>query len=306
MTTDRYGSDVLSGTGSAHHRRPPTSVEVPAEHGLVVEDVQSGWVGAVVRVEKAGGVHLVVLEDRVGRTRSFRLGPGFLIDGRPVRLVPPVATNRPTAAGAHGAERLRSASGSVYVTNAKARVARGSRIWVEGKHDAELVEKVWGHDLRIEGVVVELLDGADHLVERVREFGPGPGRRLGILVDHLVPGSKESRIANEVMHSAGAREHVLILGHPYVDVWQAVKPARVGLERWPDIPRGTDIKVGSLRALGLPADSQADIAEGWQKILARVRSYADVEPTLSGRIEELIDWVTVGCSHQLPKEKDGR
>lgn len=294
VTTDRYGSDVLGGTGSSHHRRRPTSVEVPAAYGLVVEDVQTGWVGAVVRVEKAGGVHLVVLEDRLGRTRSFRLGPGFLIDGKPVRLVPPVAKKRPTAAGDRGAERLRSASGSVYVKNAKARVARGSRIWVEGKHDAELVEKVWGHDLRVEGVVVEMLDGADNLIERVREFHPGPGRRLGVLVDHLVPGSKEMRIAEEVMRLPGARDNVLILGHPYVDVWQAVKPARVGLECWPDIPRGTDIKVGSLRALGLPAESQEDIAEGWQKILARVRSYADVEPTLSGRIEELIDWVTVG------------
>ena len=39
-------------------------------------------------------------------------------------------------------------------------------------------------------------------------------------------------------------------------------------------------------------DDQIDIAEGWKRILATVRSYADVEPTLSGRIEELIDWVT--------------
>ena len=154
------------------------------------------------------------------------------------------------------------------------------------------MEKVWGHDLRIEGVVVEMLDGADNLVERVQAFDPGPGHKLGILVDHLVPGSKETRIAEQIMRLPGAREHVLILGHPYVDVWQAVKPARVGLEAWPHIPKGTDIKVGSLRALGLPADTQAAIAEGWQKILGRVRSYADVEPTLSGRIEELIDWVT--------------
>ena len=30
----------------------------------------------------------------------------------------------------------------------RARVARASRIFVEGRHDAELVEKVWGDDLR--------------------------------------------------------------------------------------------------------------------------------------------------------------
>ena len=75
-----------------------------------------------------------------------------------------------------------------------ARVARASRIWVEGIHDAALVERIWGDDLRIEGVVVEPLDGIDELPAAVAEFGPGPTRRLGVLVDHLVAGSKESRI----------------------------------------------------------------------------------------------------------------
>lgn len=291
VTHDRYGNDVLSGSAAPrHHRTRPTSRDVPATPGLVVEDAQTGWVGAVIRVEKSGGLQVLELEDRRGARRSFPLGPGFLIDGAPVRLTAPVSA--PPASP----ERLRSASGSVYVAGQRASVARGSRIWVEGKHDAELVEKVWGHDLRIEGVVVEMLDGADNLAERVRGFQPGPGQRLGILLDHLVPGSKETRIANEVMALPGIGHHVLILGHPYVDVWQAVKPARVGLTGWPHVPRGTDIKVGSLRALGLPAASQADIAEGWQKILARVRSYADVEPTLSGRIEELIDFVTTDAA----------
>ena len=290
MNIDRYGHDVLSGTGDAFHPKCHASRDVPAERGLVVEDVQTGWVGAVTRVEKSGGIHIVELEDRHGRLRTFRLGPGFLIDGKPVRLTP-LTSGGPTAARQPSGPK-RSASGSTYVEGARARVARGSRIWVEGKHDAELVEKVWGHDLRIEGVAVEMLDGADNLLERVRAFRPGPDRKLGVLVDHLVAGSKETRIAESVMREPGIREHVLILGHPYVDVWQAVKPARVGLEKWPHIPKGTDIKVGSLRALGLPAESQADIAEGWQKILGRVRSYADVEPTLSGRIEELIDFVT--------------
>ena len=58
------------------------------------------------------------------------------------------------------------------MVGAKAHVARASRIWVEGVHDAELVERVWGDDLRIEGIVVERLDGADHLADEVRAFGP--------------------------------------------------------------------------------------------------------------------------------------
>jgi hypothetical protein len=84
------------------------------------------------------------------------------------------------------------------VTDHQARVARASRIFVEGRHDAELVEKVWGHDLRVEGVVVEYLEGVDDLAAIVEEFAPRAGRRVGVLVDHLVAGSKESRIADAV------------------------------------------------------------------------------------------------------------
>ena len=86
-TVDRYGSDVLSGDWRAPRRG--RSVDVPAEPDLVVEEVETGWVGAVVRVEKAGGMHVVTLEDRRGRMKAFPLGPGFLIEGRPVTLTPP-------------------------------------------------------------------------------------------------------------------------------------------------------------------------------------------------------------------------
>lgn len=281
MTHDRYGTDVLS--RDPHRGRKPQTTDVPAERGLVVEDVTSGWVGAVVRVEKSGGEHVVVLEDRRGRTRTFTLGAGFWVDGKPVRLVAP--RPQPRSSGP-----ARTASGSVAVTNARARVARASRIWVEGRHDAELVERVWGDDLRIEGVVVEMLDGVDHLGDRLADFGPSPRRRVGVLVDHLVPGSKETRIAESVMQRFPG---VLVLGHPYVDVWQAVLPGRVGLDAWPHVPRGTDIKVGTLRALGWPAKNQADIAAGWKRILGRVRDYKDLSPALLGRVEELVDFVTV-------------
>ncbi|GAA4729432.1 DUF3097 domain-containing protein [Isoptericola chiayiensis] len=286
---DRYGSDVLSSSpgapdGSAHHRRRPTSAPVPAETGLVVEEVGSGWVGAVTRVEKSGGVHLVVLEDRRGKVRSFPLGPGFWVDGQPVELTAPVTSRAPAAP-------TRTASGSVAVHGARARVARGSRIWVEGKHDAELVEKVWGDDLRIEGVVVEMLDGVDHLAEALAEFDPTPDRRVGVLVDHLVPGAKEQRIAADALRTVPDGT-VLVLGHPYVDVWQAVKPARVGLDAWPTIDRGTEWKRGILAELGWPADTTADVGRAWQRILASVRDFRDLDPALLGRVEELIDFVT--------------
>jgi hypothetical protein len=258
--------------------------EVAVETGLVVEEVQTGWVGAVLRAEKSGGVHLVVLEDRHGTTRSFPLGPGFWIDGKPVRLIPPKgpAPARPT----------RTASGSVAVSGVRARTARASRILVEGRHDAELIERVWGDDLRLEGVVVEMLDGVDDLAAAVREYAPGPGRRLGILVDHLVAGSKEWHEAAAVARLPEAGAQVLVVGHPYVDIWQAIRPARLGLAAWPVIPRGRPWKEGILAELGWPHHTQADVATGWRRILGTVSSYADLEPALLGRIEELIDFVT--------------
>src|SRR5690606_14122114 len=112
-----------------------------------------------------------------------------------------------------------------------------------GRHDAELVERVWGDDLRVEGVVVEAMDGVDDLPDLVADFGPGPDARLGILVDHLVPGSKEHRLAEQVARGPDG-PHVLVVGHPYVDVWQAVKPAALGIAGWPVVPPGTPWKAG--------------------------------------------------------------
>jgi hypothetical protein len=264
-----YGSDVLAG-GLRPRREVP---ELAAEPGLVVEERESGFCGAVLRCEP----DVVHLEDRHGSVRLFPLGHGFLVDGSPVKLVRPVvaAATRPA----------RSASGSRYVENLAARVAVGSRIWVEGVHDAELVEKVWGHDLRVEGVVVEPLHGIDDLAAAVRDFAPTSDRRLGVLVDHLVPGSKESRIVEAVRSP-----HVLVVGHPYVDVWRAVRPTVAGIAAWPDVPRGVPWKEGICSALGWGDDT----GEAWRRLLARVRTYADLEPALLGPVEQLIDFVTGG------------
>jgi hypothetical protein len=274
---DRYGTDVLASNWRG--RGLPEVKRMPAERDLVVEEPDSGFCGAIVRVENK----LVHLEDRFGRVRAFPLGNGFLIDGKPVVLTAPTAA--PAARG-------RTASGSFSVADAPARVARASRIFVEGKHDAELVEKVWGDDLRVEGVVVEYLEGVDDLDAIVREFAPTRDRRIGVLVDHLVPGSKESRIAETVARGPHGA-NVLVVGHPYIDIWAAVKPQRLGLKTWPDVPRSVEWKKGICAALGWPHETQADTARAWKRILSQVNTYADLEPTLLGRVEQLIDFVTV-------------
>ncbi len=231
-----------------------------------------------------GGAIFFGLEDAKGRVKNYPLGTGYLIGGEPVEIIAPAPAKAP--------KRTISRSGSIAVKNAPARVARASRIWVEGLHDAELVEKVWGHDLRVEGIVVEPLHGVDDLAGAVREFAPGPGRRLGILVDHLIEGTKEQRIVAEALAVPGAAGHVKIVGHPFIDIWQAVKPSVLGLKAWPQVPRGEDFKKGTLRRLGQPHETQADVAQAWKHILSRVDSYADLDPTLLGPVESLIDFLT--------------
>lgn len=275
MWSRQYGSDVLADgqSGRLGRRRARREVpEVEAERGLVVEDSEGRFCGAVVGYEKGA----VTLEDRHGKRRVFPLAPAaFLLDGQPVTLVPP--------APAPAAQPTRTASGSVAPPTSRAKVAQASRIYVEGKHDAELVEKIWGDDLRDVGVVVEYLEGIDDLPAIVTRFSPAPARRLGVLVDHLVAGSKESRIAASVRSP-----DVLIVGHPFIDIWAAVRPGAVGIARWPDVPRGQPWKEGVLSALGWPPEVPA----AWQRILRSVTSYADLEPELLGRVEELIDFVT--------------
>ncbi|NCY16747.1 MAG: DUF3097 family protein [Actinobacteria bacterium] len=250
-------------------RRPPARVAAVA--GLEVEVRGTPLFGVVVSCDSA----IVTIRDRMGRDHRVRLRDGaFDVQGRQVTLVRPKATST--------AEASRTASGSVAVAGASARIARASRILVEGVHDAELVEKVWGDDLRVEGVVVELLDGADNLTEIVRGFGPRPGRRLGILLDHLVDDSKESRIAAGVDHP-----DVLVTGHPFVDIWAAVRPSVVGIERWPEIPKGQSWKDGVCAALGVD-----DPRLFWKRILNSVTSWTDLEPPLIGAVEQLIDFVT--------------
>jgi hypothetical protein len=259
-------------------QRPVEQVE--AVPGLVVEDFDGRFCGAVVALDKDA----VTLEDRHGKRRVFPVPGSFLIDGKRVTLVRP----RPAPAQKSGGPGNRTASGSIAAPQQRAKVAKASRIYVEGKHDAELVEKIWGDDLRDVGVVVEYLEGVDDLAAIVDEFQPGPRQRLGVLVDHLVAGSKESRIAAAV----AANPDVLVVGHPFIDIWSAVKPAALGLAAWPEVPRGEPWKEGVLRRIGWAHATPADVALAWRRILRSVTSYADLEPELLGRVEELIDFVT--------------
>ncbi len=254
-------------------RSGPRYATVEVRPGMVVEDAASGFCGDVVSITGEG----VTLRDRRGGLRNFRYKQGgFRIDGRLVTLV------RPAPAAPTAAARTTNSGSVAAAGGSRARVARASRIWVEGRHDAELLEHVWGDDLRDLGIVVEPMHGIDDLVASVAEFAPSRERRLGILVDHLVTGSKEERLAQEVRR---AYREVLVTGHPFIDVWEGVWPRLVGLESWPQVPRSIPWKDGICAALG------ADPVRFWPQLRAKVRTFADLRPELVGAVEQLIDFV---------------
>ena len=273
----RRNDGILSGPIDLDGPRNPRTQHpvVAATAGLNVKQRGTPISGTVLGVVNG---YLHVKDGRGFEHRMTLLRGGFEVDGQVVTLVEPRARPASTTG-----PLARTASGSIAAPKAPAQVAKASRILVEGMHDAELVEKVWGDDLRSEGVVVEQLEGADHLDQVVRAFAPKPGRRLGILLDHLVEGSKESRIAATVAHP-----DVLVTGHPYVDVWQAVKPRVLGVEAWPDVPRGEPWKQGVLVRLGIDEEP----GPFWKQLLGRVQTWTDLEPALIGAVEQLIDFVT--------------
>jgi Protein of unknown function (DUF3097) len=258
-------------------RRQPEYRSVPARVGEIVEDRASGFCGDIVTIT----AEAVTLRDRKGRTREFRYKPGgFLLDGKPITLVRELrAPKAPTVTN----------SGAVAGPSQRARVARANRIWVEGRHDAELLAHVWGEELAELAIVVEPMHGIDGLVEMVGDFGPSSQRRLGILVDHLVPGSKEERITRQV-----AGPHVLVTGHPFVDVWAGIRPQVMNLTEWPAVPRSVEWKEGMCAALGVP------LTDFWPRLRNRVRTFADLRPELVGAVERLIDFVA-----PAPGDDDG-
>jgi hypothetical protein len=255
-------------------RRPDHACrQVEATPGLVVTHLSSQFTGAVVSSDDGG---VVLRCPRPVQERHFALHTGsFLLRGEKVTLVRPQGPRLSPRA-------TRTASGSIAVKGGRARVARAGRLLVEGVHDAELVEKVWGDDLRLDGIVVERLDGLDHLAEVIDAFAPAADARLGVLVDHLVPASKEWRLVAQA-----ARPHVEIRGTPYVDIWQAVRPSAVGITAWPVVPPGRPWKEGICEAFGESSPGRL-----WKRLLASVRSYADLEPALVGAVESLIDFVS--------------
>ncbi len=270
-----YGSDVLAtGWRDRGAKKVP---QVAAEADLVVEVADDGFCGAVTRVQ--GGN--VELEDRLGRRRLFPLGGGSSSTAHLSGW-----SSRSEGAGT-------SQDGIRFLRRRRPARPRGPAQSDPRRGQARCRTRREGVGRRPagRGSGRRVLQGVDLLDDLLAAEPPSATRRYGVLVDHLVAGSKESRIADAVARGPHGR-HLRIVGHPFVDVWQCVTPRALGIAKWPEIPRGIEWKVGICRAFGWPHETQADIARAWQHILSKVTTYRDLEPALLGRVEELIDFVT--------------
>ncbi|MEX0767955.1 MAG: DUF3097 family protein [Microthrixaceae bacterium] len=278
MVDDILDDRSVGGVSGA--RRLAQSYEqLPAVPDLVLLHRSTNLRGRLVKFTD----QIVVIQDRSGGRHTFENHPGaFAHNGETVTLIRPgrqASPSQPTT--------RRSAAGGVVAVEQVARIAQASRLWVEGDHDARFVERVWGEELRELGIVVEPMRGIDDLVSAVREFDPQQDRRLAILVDHLVPGSKETRITDKI-HDP----NVVILGHPFVDIWQCVRPRSMGIDAWPEVPREEEWKAGICKRLGWGSTS-----EGWKRVLSAVNSFADLEPELVGAVEQALDMLAPTPEH---------
>ena len=235
------------------HRRPRHRLARPearprrrgaAELGAVVEEVTTDWCGEIVAVDR--DLHTLTLEDRRGKRRTFPLGPGFLLEGRPVILAAPVRGGGPGEADAYGVRLGRRPRRQGPGRPGQPDLRRGPARRRAGR----------------EGLGRRPADrGRGRGVPRRRRrprpttcatSGPAPSAGSACSSTTWCAGSKESRIAQRIAKSPVGK-HVLIVGHPFIDIWAAVKPERLGLQRWPDVPAQHRVEEGRLPAARLAA-----------------------------------------------------
>ena len=123
------------------------------------------------------------------------------------------------------------------------------------------------------------MHGADDLAAAVAEFRPGPVATAG-----RDPRPPRRRFEGDAPCGDGRDPAVLITGHPFVDVWAGIRPQVLGLDRWPEVPKGRPWKEGLCAALGVQPETF------WPTLRNRVATFADLEPELVGAVERAIDF----------------
>ena len=124
----------------------------------------------------------------------------------------------------------------------------------------------------IEAALVSLLEPGDRVLVPV--FG-----RFGHLLVEIA-----ERCRAEV-HTIEVPWGQVFAAEQVEDAVRRVRPKVLGIDAWPDVPRGQPWKDGVCRALGV------DPSTFWPTLRNRVSTYADLQPELVGAVERLIDFV---------------
>ena len=262
---------ILAGPVGPRERLAIRYPIVEARVGMRVAHRGSRFSGTVESVRS----NEVSIAGTTGLVRQFPLEPGvFVVDGAPVTLRR--GPSKTTAAP-------RTASGSVAVPGARARTARASRIVVEGMHDAELLERVWGDDLRIVGVVVERLDGLAHIEAFLTDFQPGPSRQSACWSTISSPAVKRSGLpgAGRVPTCCSPAPRTSTCGQQF---GRGCWGSNAG-------PRFRRVSRSRKACAALGYDEPRDL---WNDLSRSVKSYKDLEVSVVGAVERLIDFVTTG------------
>ena len=102
---------------------------------------------------------------------------------------------------------------------------------------------------------------------------------LSLMASAIVPRWWGQRIADQV-----DSPHVLVVGHPYVDIWNCVRPVSLGIDSWPEVPKPLDWKTGVCEALGWGTPQ-----EGWRRVLGAVQDFSDLDAHLIRAMEQALD-----------------
>ena len=272
---DRYAGRRAGGRPAAAPRRSPGSRPSPTWSSRTPRPASAArWCAA----RRRPAACTVTLEDRHGRHRVFPLGPGFLVDGRPVALVRAAPAARGGAAPAYGLGLGRRARRAGPGRPRRPDLRRGPARRRAGREGVGRRPARRGRRRRAPRRHRRPAGRRARLRARA---GP-PARRA-----RRPPGARQQGVP--AGRAGRCSPHVRVVGHPYVDVWQAVRPAAPRHRGLAGGPARHAVEGGRLRRRSAGRSTRPPPGAASS---ARSRRTPTWSPSLLGRVEELIDFVT--------------
>ena len=196
-----------------------------------------GFCGDIVTIT----AEAVTLRDRQGQHRQFRYKPGgFLIDGKPVTLVRAGPRSQRRPAGDQQRLGRRPPAGAAQRRHGQPDLGRGQATTPSWSSTCGATTCAsWGSSS-------SRCTASTTWSAWSAEFAPSPA----------APARGAGRPPRRRLEGGAPRRQVrgpdvLVTGHPFVDVWAGVRPQVIGLDAWPDVPRGVEWKEGMCDALGV-------------------------------------------------------